>query len=464
MANTTIEIRVNITNGSSNISTAEYPLNTPLHIELHPSELYGIVDEYRSPKLIYRYASSGMGADSELFSRSEDSDTWVLDTNLQFYYAATDDMYCTVTYEYERKYARIKNNIIQCTSDFPDGLYTLTEHTITIRADDNCEFHVAPKISYYAYDESSLPWEWRYFDQEFNRVSESEYTVTLTFNSDNEIYTVSAEAVEKTDVTDKYGLIAVYKPDKEILVALSKVRFAVPKSTTVDVEHAHLTVVNDEYIDTVKYAISLRKMYFKINTRITENICLGPYNTTIPCPVIGTDIIKLDMGTIAITGRHQNIMDYKNTDMQIYLPFAGFIELEPADFMDKSISLRYEVNVINGDALAVISADDNVMKIVNCNASFPIPYRLNDRENVVTTMEPNTNYLLQEKPFIYIKSYNAAVPDTKMPYNDTKFYAKFADVHGYTQATEIDYVVVHDYITKTEIDEIISLLQNGVFL
>lgn len=462
---TEIEITINITNGNCNIATGVYPLNTPLHIQIQPNKLYGIVNANKPPKLAYRHASTGLASFSESFKQSTDTpDVWVLDTELQYYYAGTEDMYCTVTYEYERRYTEIKNNLIRCVTDTPDDVYPFTERTITLTADSNCEFHVTPKISYYTYDETTIPWEWKYWDYEFERVSESEYKYTFTPNKDNKIYTVSAEAVSKTDVTDKYGLIAAYKPTKDILLQLSKVRFATPKLNSVKVDNAVLYVATEEYVDTAKYMVSLRKMYFKIETTINENICLGPYNTEIECPVIGTDIITINMGTIAIAGRYQNIMDYKNTDMEIYLPFIGFTDIEPADFMDKAISLRYEINVINGDALAVLSADNQVMKMISCNASFPVPYRLNDREDVNTQLEPNTNYLLSEKPFIYVKSYNASVPDAKMPYNDTKFYAKFREVHGYTQATEIDFEVIHNYITKTEIDEIIQLLETGVFL
>jgi len=461
---TEIEIQVNITNGNCNISTGVFPLNTPLHIQIQPNKLYGIINENKPPRLAYVYPATGLAAFSEPFQKSATADVWELDTNLQYYYAETEDMYCTVKYTYDRKYAEIKNNLVRCETDVPDGAYPFTEQTITLKANENCEFHVTPKISYYAYDETTVPWEWRYWDFEFERISESQYKYTFTPNSDNKIYTVSAEAVAKTDVTDKYGLIALYKPTKDILVQLSKVRFATPKLNSVKVDNAVLYVATEEYVDTAKYMISLRKMYFHIETSIEENICLGPYNTEISCPVIGTDIITLNMGTIAIAGRHQNIMDYKNTDLQIYLPFIGFIDLPPADFMDKAITLKYEINVIDGNALAILYADDEVMKMESCNASYPIPYRLNERENVNTTLQPNTNYLLSEKPFIYVKSYNAAVPDTQIPYHDTKFYAKFSDVHGYTQATEIDFNVVHDYITTSEIDDIKRLLETGVFL
>lgn len=461
---TDIEIRVDVANGGCNISPGIYPLNTPLHIELTPNKLYGIATA-RAAKLYYCYTSTGISGYSEPFKKKSDTpDVWVLDTELSYYYAANDDMFCMVQYEYDRKYAEIKSNLTKCTTNTPDGTYPFQEMTIVLKAYEDCEFHVTPKISYYAYDETQVPWEWRYWDFEFERVSESEYKYTFTPNADNEVYTISAEAVTKTDVTDKYGLIAIYKPNKDILVELSKVRFATPVPKSVKVDNATIVVMTEEYVDTAKYSLSLHKLYFKVPTEIKENICLGPYNTEILCDVIGTDIFTLNIGTIAIAGRHKNIMDYKNTEIQIYLPFIGFVDLQPSDFMDKEITLKYEINVMNGDALAVLYADNQVMLTHNCNAAYEIPYRLNDRENVNTTLNPNTNYLLSEKPFIYVKSYNAAIPNNRLPYNDTKFYAQFNTVHGYTQATEIDFVSVHDYITKTEIDELKQCLENGVFM
>ena len=465
MANTDIEIRFEITNGSANHVTGRFPLNTPLHIEITPDKLYGVPELHKTPALTYHYSGTGNTAFTERFTLS-DNDKWILDTSLQYYQAPTQSMYCTVSYEYIRKYAEIKNNLIRCSTDHADGFYPLGEITIKVTADDHAEFQVTPIISYYEYDKTSLPWKKVYKDHDFQIVNEAEYTITVTLEESNEVYTVSAEAVEKTDVTDKYGLICVYKPDKDTLVKLSKVRFSRPERKQETVNGVSMMIfTEDEYIDTIsKYAVSLRKMYFKVRTTVTENICLGPYNTEISCPVVGTDVITLDMGTIAITGRHNNIMDYRNTEIVIYLPFAGFVTLETADYMDKTVSLKYEINVINGDALAVISADGNVMRMIGCNASYPVPYRLDDREYVNSELQANTFYLLQEKPFIYVKSFNEAEPDAKMPYNTTKYYAKFADVHGYTQATEIDYTVIHDYITKTEIDEIIRLIESGIFL
>lgn len=466
MANTSINITFTITNGSSNVADGSYPLDTPLHIELTPSKYYGITST-TVPKLTYIYDSSGNAAWSESFTQStENEDVWVLDTSLKYYYAKNTAMHCVVKYSFDEKYCEIVNNLTHCTTDKAAGMYLRSEsNTITIKADDGYEFQTAPKISYYAYDKTSLPWKRFYYDFEFTMVSATEYTYTFKADSLNKVYTVSAVAVAKTDVTDKYGLIAVYKPTKDILTQLSKVRFAVPKVTPYKYESTVVVeTVSDEYVDTGKYIISLRKMYFPVPSTETEKIMLGPYTTDIDCPIVGTDTVTLDMGTVQITGKNKNTLDYKNTEMQIYLPFIGLTDIDTADFMDKDVGLKYEVNVITGECLAIITADGEVMKTESGNASFQVPYILNFHETVNNDLKPNSNYLLETKPFIYVKSYNPAAPDTSMPYNDTKFYAQFSTLSGYTQAQEIDFEVVHDYITKTEIDEIISLIENGVFL
>lgn len=460
-----IEIQVNITNGGCNIATGSYPLNEDLHIELTPNKLYGNTSTSKTPYLKWIYTSSNGVAFSQKFTQSDDEvDVWTLDTPMAYYQAPYTDMYCTITYEYNRKYTELKSNLTHVTCDTENGAYPFETRTITVTADAGYEFKNTPTISYYKLDTTVTPQKYVYYDFDFTMVSETKYTYTVTFDSYNKLYTINAEASQSTDITDKYGVITVYKPDKNILTALSKVRFATPKIQDVTVDGATLVLVSDEYIDTAKYAVSLRKFYIQVETSIEENIQLGPYDTGITCPVIGTDLITLDMGTIAIAGRHKNIMDYKNTEMQVYLPFVGIEDISPSDFMDKDINLKYEINVIDGDATAILYAAGEPMKMFSCNVSFPVPYKLNDREDLNTTLTPNTNYLQDVKPFIYVKSYNAAVPDAELPYNDTKYYAKFADCTGYTQATEIDLTVIHDYITKTEIDEIVQLLESGVFL
>ena len=81
---TEIEIRIKITNGTCNIDTAQHPLNTPLHIQIQPNKLYGITNTSKPPKLVYRYASTGIGSFNESFKLSATADVWELDTELQY--------------------------------------------------------------------------------------------------------------------------------------------------------------------------------------------------------------------------------------------------------------------------------------------------------------------------------------------------------------------------------------------
>lgn len=336
----------------------------------------------------------------------------------------------------------LKQHLENCTSDRTDGEFPLNEDiTITLTAMSGYEFQEIP-ILYY------LTSSGRPIEKPFNMVSSTVYTLTISFDI-NESVSVDAKAEKQSVVTDKYGILTIYMPDKDIMKTMASRWF--------------MKTSADGYVATGDYIVSLVKLYCNIEADDIQELMLGPYSMEIDCPVIGTDIINIDCGTVHITGRYGNVIDYENTDIEIYLPFIGFTALKTPDFMDKDINLSYQVNVINGDALAVLKADGIVIATFNCNVSFKIPYRTNANADLEKTIEPNNNYLLDAVPCIYVKSHVSAMPESR-PYHDTNIYARLGDLSGYTEVKEIDFEVLSEHITKTEIDEIKSLLENGVFL
>ena len=453
----TIQLDININNGACNITKGDYERGEKIRIEISPSKLYGVKSTTLKASLIYYRFETKVATENF----TQDGDKWVLETDL-----TADNgqaISCTIKYlGYERKYVEVKNNLSNIITDTPDGLYTLDEMTITLKASDGYEIKVPPLISYYTVDTSTLPQKVVYSDFEFTLNESNDYVYTFKPATRNEVYTVSGEAVMNSKISDKYGIITAYKPDNNILSRLSKARFMTPNVTSQDIMGTTVYFTNYDYIDIGKYIISLKRFYFEIDTSSNESITLGPYNTEIECPVIGSDVVVLDMGSIGIMGKHKNSMDYNNTDLVIYLPFVGFESLNTSDFMDKIVNVKYEVNVINGESVAIVYADGEPMVMYSCNTSFDVPYMMNGRNEINANI--SNNYMLSEKPFIQIKSYNKATPDESLPYNTTKFYSQFNKVHGYTQATEINFSVVNDFITSSEIDEIINALSSGVFL
>ena len=354
------------------------------------------------------------------------------------------------------RFGNVKMNLTNCTSNYPSGDYLHTETTFIITCEPGFEFQIEPSVTYgNRYDT---------YSDFLEKVNDTTYQIKKNPVAGWD-YVFTAEAIKKSIVIDKYGLITVYRPTKDELKVIATTRWQKRTYEPVKIDG---TVVlynaNDEYIDTAKYVTALIKIYAHLESDSKARLMFGPYDMGIDCDVIGTDIMTLDCGSVKVKGVYGNSIDYENTDMEAYLPFVGFNQLNTVDFMDKEISLRYQVNVINGDALAVLSADGKTLLTHSCNVSFAVPYQLGGNEYVHNAIEPNTNYLLDTPPFIYVKTHTAINPDTKLPYHDTKFYSRLGDLSGYTEATEIDFDTLSEHITKTEIDEIKTLLGSGVFL
>lgn len=355
---------------------------------------------------------------------------------------------------------KVTNELLNCVSSLPDGTYQDVTTTITLTCNSGFYFEIEPTIGGWYQGEFAY--------RTFTKVSDTEYTLTTNFD-DFSIYgttghyapssvEIKGEAVKQTSIKDKYGLISVFNPTIEELNELVKKRFMSPTSGTSFME----------YIDTAQYLISFFKLYVDVTTDTKEEVYFGPYATGVQCNVMDEDIIEVSCGDVYIHEKYQNKLDYEST-ITLYLPFVGFVDLSPSDFMNHRVAIKYQVNVINGDALAVITSDGDTKRVESCNVGFKIPYILQGTNDIYqpatvsNELTPNTNYLNDLTPFLYVNTPIPTNPD-HYPYNTTNFYAVLGTLTGYTEVDELDFVVVHDTITQTEIEEITSLLRGGVFL
>ena len=348
-------------------------------------------------------------------------------------------------------------SLVQCTSSLPTGEYAPGQGlTITVTAGTNYEFPTTPYIWWKVGSAEHT--------QELTKVEDYQYSATFAFEI-GKTYYIIGEAVQKTIVSDKYGLITAYRVSKEELKTIASKRWIERSWEPKTWQGAEvLFIANDEYIDTAKYVVSVFKIFMNLSAGQREKLYFGPYDMDMMCEVIPADVVTLDFGTVSIVGRYQNNIDYEHTTLEAYLPFIGMVTLNTADFMDRTVRLQYQVNTLTGDAVAMLSADGKIMFTGTCNIAFQIPYQLGGNEYVSTQMTAPSNFLEDTAPFIHVKEGVALNPNNTLPYKDTKYYARFGDLSGYTEADEVDFEVLSTHITKTEIDEIIQLLHNGVFL
>lgn len=346
---------------------------------------------------------------------------------------------------------QISFTLENCISNIEGGIYKINESIeIEIIANEGYEFQISPYWTYFI--------DGNYRKGNLNCITTNLYTYTLKVNSASLIngnyIEFHGNAIKQSVITDKYGLITAYRPSKDELVNISKRRFV---SITAG------TSPNIQYIDTTDYLVSLMKLYVYLESDSRANVYFGAYNMQVECDVIGTDIITLDCGNINIVGKYQNSIDYNNTEIKIYLPFIGFKELNTDDFMNKTCNLIYQVNVINGESLAILSANNNIIETYSCNVGFKIPYKLMNEMYISSKIEPNSNYLADMTPFLYVKNHISNIPENK-PFGDVNEYVRLGTLSGFTITKVIYYEVIKNTITMPEIEEIKALFLEGVIL
>ena len=334
----------------------------------------------------------------------------------------------------------------------------------------NCTANVEENISYTNYDIhvvanagydllSAVPYigfsnNWGYGTVEMDKISDNEYHIEFEsdYVADNyNIVTIHAVATKSTEIKNKYGLVSVYNPTVNDLIEISKIRFEEFYSG------------NIHYIDTAQYLIALFRIYCNVKTGDIERVHFGKYDMQVDCPIVDAETLVLDCGNVTILEKYHNSIDYNNTDIEIYLPFIGFVSLRTSDFMNCTVNLKYQVNVINGDSLAILSVEENELLTQNCNISFKIPYTMEDNNKVYSEIDANHNYLNSLQPFVYVKR-SIMNDDRIKPFNNTSIYDDLSKFSGYSEIVDVDLNIINNYITNTEIEMIKSLLANGVVL
>lgn len=449
---------VSMVDNTGYVSLRNIAVDTDLEtiIRIIPNKYYGVSS---IPVLTY-YPSYNVNfflANEEF--EQVDANTYELTTNFDAVHnddIPYEDIKMSLrNYSSRRMYAYVYTNLVECTCNIQSGNALPVATTFTVTCESNREFQVTPQLDYTNGAELKS-----YY---LEKVNDCTYSITITLNVGWE-YRITGEAVKKSAMVYKYPLTTAYRITKDELRDIVKRRFVRPEYEPVSIGGTILMYnVKEEYIDTAKYITALFRVNVPLQANTKQRVYFGPYDMEINCDVLDDDIITLDFGSVNVKGIYGNAIDYEHTDISLYLPYIGFTSLNTADFMNKTVSLTYQVNLMNGDALAVISADNQPIQTVTCNVAIKIPYQLSGGEYVHTDIEPNANYLHEVNPFMYVRTHIATQPD-RMPYHDTNIYAVLGTLTGYTEATEIAFAVRSERITTTEIDEIKSLIASGIVL
>lgn len=126
--------------------------------------------------------------------------------------------------------------------------------------------------------------------------------------------------------------------------------------------------------------IGVHKVFVSPETSGTGEIVVG----YLPSGVTGVNLVSsqystVDCGTVNIAEYFGNVFDYSpHTEIKLFLPFIGIVDLDPADVMRATINIKYKADVFTGACLAEVKVTrDGVGGVLytysgNCAATYPV--------------------------------------------------------------------------------------------
>ena len=273
-------------------------------------------------------------------------------------------------------------------------------------------------------------------------------TFELTPNAVDLNIVASANVVTPPTIKN-YGAINVYIVTLENLDAFAKKRFFVQTGETE-------TGTKYSEVNLGQYVNRIKRIFTTVPVGGEDVLKCGNYNTEIKVKYPDSDIIVLDFGNVALTGANGNNEDF-NAQVQMFIPCRGVVTID-SKYIGKTINLTIKVNVITGDAVALLACDGVTFQIESFSLSRDVLYRLGTDLNVVGGEQWNEQILYGLEPYVLITE-NLTVD---VPVNNTQENVTINAVTGFAQFANVNLNTAN--LLVDEYDEIISQLETGVYL
>ena len=341
----------------------------------------------------------------------------------------------------------ISTNLSNCTAneDLPQYVKDGETVNVTLTANDGTEFDTEKSTPHLYYRDASV----RPQTQDLT-ISRDKKTATgsIQINTDWRDFAVIGSAYPVTVVGEQYGAINVYLVTLDELAEFSKKRFF--KETVNDPMY--------ENIDLGAYVNRIRRIYTSIGASSTDVIRCGNYNTGVSCHQPAQDKITLDFGTAVVPAHNEDNTDYES-EIQIFLPFAGFVNLNNA-YAGNTIALQYVINVVTGNGVALLSCNGVVFQVEETEPSSEIIY-LSPSDQVKTVGGDDWNEMLYYglEPYIYCKWYESATGGR----NNDRQTGILGDFRGFNVFDDVTPIHTAEMLAEEQ-ETIYTALQKGVYV
>ena len=198
----------------------------------------------------------------------------------------------------------------------------------------------------------------------------------------------------------------------------------------------------------------------------------------------------VDCGDVNLEPFWGSYLDYSPyTKLDIFLPYIGYVHLDPDVMMDSTINVTYHIDVLSGSCVAFICSNTSILYTFMGDCAIHIPISANDWSSLytslarlvsnsatfaiglTTSMKPiigksgsisaSGAFLNLQKPHLVINRPRQALPELQNIYTGYPAFitSPLTSLLGYTEVESIHLDNVP--ATDAEIDEILEILHNG---
>lgn len=357
--------------------------------------------------------------------------TLPIDNNIEIY--GTSEIKTLITYN-----GATFNN---CTCSYSDGEFYSPDKPITITANSGYQF-----IGEFGFNYAYFGYRGKFINEGERLYCDKDLSNAISIELDDN-YSATVTPVEPVEPVSAFTNLYLTNADE--LTLLSKERFQNRDTTPIDFGN---------------YITNLYNTPFKVPLNMvggSSNIVLGNYKTSVPSTLLNSSKFIIDMGTIKVTEKYNNVYDYSNVMYILHLPYFDKIYLDSEYVVNQTIKIEYVFDIYTGSAT------------VNVYSSF-IDSIIESRTNIIVSqipfMEKQTNTVIGN--ITTVNKNNIPSPFIEVvrniPYNvDTIFGGEtieYGVIGDYTGFTRCENILLNSSATNIEKDEIIKLLNDGVIL
>ena len=140
----------------------------------------------------------------------------------------------------------------------------------------------------------------------------------------------------------------------------------------------NIKLLNNSPIENI---VGLKIMPCSVNA-FPNGIIIGNVDMEIEADVV-TSVPVVDVGSFNFVGHYGNFLDYAPyTQASLFLPFIGFVEIDPAQFTGHTLNVKYSFDIIMGQCKAMLFADGIYVQSYEGVCGIDVPLVASNRAQV----------------------------------------------------------------------------------